>query len=118
MAGARRAVAAAGGPAGSVPPTLGPPGLTVTMATVSSSKEKRVPQDRPPPNNHRPSAGVTVANVVRGGLMGLAETVPGVSGGTVALVTGIYSRLIASAKHLTDVPRAVVLRSDWRAQIR
>ena len=88
------------------------------MATVSSSKEKRVPQDRPSPNNHRPSAGVTVANVVRGGLMGLAETVPGVSGGTVALVTGIYSRLIASAKHLTDVPRAVVLRSDWRAQIR
>ncbi|MGK2381415.1 DUF368 domain-containing protein [Gordonia tangerina] len=88
------------------------------MATVSSSKEKPVPQDRPSPDNHRPSAGVTVANVVRGGLMGLAETVPGVSGGTVALVTGIYSRLIASAKHVTDVPRAVVLRSDWRAQIR
>ena len=32
----------------------------------------------------------------RGLLMGLAEIVPGISGGTVALVTGIYSRLVSS----------------------
>lgn len=59
-----------------------------------------------------------LGNAVRGGLIGAAETIPGVSGGTVALVTGIYSRLIASAKHLTDVPRAVVTKSDWRASAR
>jgi putative membrane protein len=33
---------------------------------------------------------------LKGGLMGLADTVPGVSGGTVALVTGIYEELIKS----------------------
>ncbi|UVF79537.1 DUF368 domain-containing protein [Gordonia mangrovi] len=84
---------------------------------MTPSEENRAPQDSTP-DNPRPPTGATVANVVRGGLMGLAETVPGVSGGTVALVTGIYSRLIASAKHLTDVPRAMVLRSDWRVHAR
>ncbi len=33
---------------------------------------------------------------LKGGLMGVADTVPGVSGGTVALVTGIYEELIHS----------------------
>lgn len=41
-------------------------------------------------------ATVTLAHVGRGVLIGLAEAVPGVSGGTVALVVGIYDRLIAS----------------------
>ncbi|WP_114451547.1 DUF368 domain-containing protein [Halopolyspora algeriensis] len=53
------------------------------------------------------------ANAVRGGLIGTAETIPGVSGGTVALVTGVYEALIDSAGHVvsavkltvTDVPR-------------
>jgi putative membrane protein len=35
-------------------------------------------------------------NLVRGFLMGSADVVPGVSGGTVALVLGIYERLVAS----------------------
>ena len=35
-------------------------------------------------------------NVVRGFLMGSADVVPGVSGGTVALVLGIYERLVAA----------------------
>lgn len=39
-------------------------------------------------------------DVVRGGLIGLAETIPGVSGGTIALVVGIYDELIGSAGHL------------------
>lgn len=37
-------------------------------------------------------------NVVRGFLMGSADVVPGVSGGTVALVLGIYRRLVASIR--------------------
>ncbi|GGC61940.1 DUF368 domain-containing protein [Hoyosella rhizosphaerae] len=45
--------------------------------------------------------------------MGTAEVIPGVSGGTVALITGLYDRLIASAGHTvsglrlaaTDIPR-------------
>lgn len=37
-------------------------------------------------------------NVVRGFLMGSADVVPGVSGGTVALVLGIYRRLVESIR--------------------
>ena len=68
-------------------------------------------------------------NATRGALIGAAEVVPGVSGGTVALVVGVYERLIASASHLLsalrlllrDVPRghgtvggrAELRRVDW-----
>jgi putative membrane protein len=38
-----------------------------------------------------------VSTVFRGFLIGLAETVPGVSGGTIALVVGVYGALIDSA---------------------
>lgn len=52
-------------------------------------------------------------DVLRGALIGTAETVPGVSGGTVALVVGVYDDVIASAGHVVsgvlragaDVPR-------------
>jgi putative membrane protein len=37
-------------------------------------------------------------NIARGFLMGAADIVPGVSGGTVALVVGIYTRFIASLR--------------------
>lgn len=38
-------------------------------------------------------------DVLRGALIGLVEIVPGVSGGTIALVVGIYESLIESAGH-------------------
>jgi Predicted membrane protein len=31
-----------------------------------------------------------IANLVRGALIGVAEVIPGVSGGTIALIVGIY----------------------------
>jgi len=37
-------------------------------------------------------------NVIRGFAMGAADIVPGVSGGTIALILGIYERLIASIR--------------------
>lgn len=40
--------------------------------------------------------------------MGVAEVVPGVSGGTVALVVGIYERLIDGAGHVVTALRLVV----------
>ncbi|SDS33094.1 DUF368 domain-containing protein [Paraoerskovia marina] len=58
------------------------------------------------PTHARPSdrgprrAGSVALNVVRGGLMGTAETVPGVSGGTIALMVGVYEDLLTSAGHL------------------
>jgi putative membrane protein len=38
-----------------------------------------------------------LVNLVRGSLIGLAEVVPGVSGGTIALIIGLYETLIGSA---------------------
>jgi putative membrane protein len=39
----------------------------------------------------------SIVNLVRGGLIGVAEVIPGVSGGTVALIVGIYRTLINAA---------------------
>jgi putative membrane protein len=39
----------------------------------------------------------TLFNFVRGVLIGIAEVIPGVSGGTIALITGIYNRLLDNA---------------------
>lgn len=44
-------------------------------------------------------------HLVRGSLIGTAEVIPGVSGGTVALVTGVYDALIGSADHLVSAAR-------------
>lgn len=56
-----------------------------------------------------PSWARIVLNAVRGALIGTAETVPGVSGGTVALIVGVYEALIISAGHLfSGIRRAVV----------
>ena len=38
-----------------------------------------------------------IANLLRGFLIGTAEVIPGVSGGTIALIVGIYERIIGSA---------------------
>ncbi|MEZ5175821.1 MAG: DUF368 domain-containing protein [Acidimicrobiia bacterium] len=40
----------------------------------------------------------SIASVLRGFAMGAADIVPGVSGGTIALVLGIYERLVASIR--------------------
>lgn len=48
-------------------------------------------------------------NALRGALIGVVEIIPGVSGGTVALIIGIYEDLIDSAGHLArGVVRAVL----------
>src|SRR5690625_1394913 len=41
-----------------------------------------------------------IGNLIRGALIGIVETIPGISGGTVALVVGIYQQLIESASAL------------------
>lgn len=53
------------------------------------------------------SALSRAAHVLRGALIGGAEAVPGVSGGTVALVTGVYEALINSAGHVVSAVRAL-----------
>lgn len=58
---------------------------------------------------------------LRGLAMGSADAVPGVSGGTIALVTGIYDRLIAAVTAVTPGRVLAVLRGvlpDGRAEAR
>lgn len=54
-------------------------------------------------------------NVVRGALIGAAEVVPGVSGGTVALVVGIFEELISAAGHVITAARLAVSGSGSAA---
>jgi len=43
-----------------------------------------------------------IANILRGFLIGIAEVIPGVSGGTIALIVGIYERIIGSAANAVE----------------
>lgn len=49
----------------------------------------------------------------KGMAMGVAEVVPGVSGGTVAFVTGIYDTLVKSLASFSRLSLALLLK-DWR----
>ena len=58
---------------------------------------------------------LVIVNLVRGILIGIAEVIPGVSGGTVALIVGLYRRLIdaiadvvLAARRLITGPRSEV----------
>ncbi|MDH3012375.1 MULTISPECIES: DUF368 domain-containing protein [Gordonia] len=83
---------------------------------MAASRSPVRSDDSPPADNPspRPSAVTVASDVGRGALIGVAETIPGVSGGTVALITGIYDRLIATAKAATTFParRLRGVRSD------
>ena len=57
-------------------------------------------------------------NLLRGFLIGMAELVPGVSGGTVALVTGVYEHLIDSASHVLSALRRLATGPDRGAAVR
>ena len=61
------------------------------------------PADTALPRHRNP-----VGNLLRGALIGVVETVPGVSGGTVALVTGIYDELIEAGHRITAAARRLV----------
>lgn len=60
-------------------------------------------------------------DAVRGFLMGMAELVPGVSGGTVALVTGVYERVLGAAHALGAAVKTLLFgpnrASGFRQQI-
>ena len=47
--------------------------------------------------------------------MGMAEAVPGVSGGTIAFVTGIYDELVTSIASFSHTSASTLLRDGWRA---
>ena len=54
---------------------------------------------------------------VRGILMGAADIIPGVSGGTVALITGIYERLVVAVSHFDRRLVRLVGQRRWGAAL-
>ncbi len=70
------------------------------------------------PLHAHPFGLVTVATTyVSGFLMGSADIVPGVSGGTVALVLGIYARLVADIRQGSRAA-SLLVRGSWRDGVR
>jgi putative membrane protein len=52
---------------------------------------------------------------IRGLMMGAADIVPGVSGGTIALITGIYGRLLDSLRKFDLICLRLVFKADFKA---
>lgn len=52
---------------------------------------------------------------LKGMAMGIADSVPGVSGGTIAVMAGIYEELIESLRHLNPVTLWSWRRLGWPA---
>lgn len=78
----------------------------MTNSTSGSATETARPT--PPP---RSKAWIPL-DLLRGFLIGSAELVPGVSGGTIALVTGVYDQLIDSAAHVVKAAKILVTGPD------
>jgi putative membrane protein len=55
-----------------------------------------------------------LALMVRGMAMGVAELVPGVSGGTIAFVTGIYEELVGTLASFRLQSALILRREGWR----
>ena len=76
--------------------------------------------DRPGTDSPVPERGALAwaALMLRGVAMGLAELVPGVSGGTIAFVTGIYEELVGTLARLRPAALAMLFRAGpaacWR----
>lgn len=66
----------------------------------------------------RPTVPGVIFNAVRGGLIGMAELIPGVSGGTIALITGVYERVLDSGNHLVSAVKTLVTGPDRWAGFR
>ena len=60
------------------------------------------------------SIGRDILMVVRGVCMGAADVVPGISGGTVALILGIYSRWVTAISHIDSTMLRLAWNRKWR----
>ena len=64
-------------------------------------------------SDQRDSFSSDVRHAIRGLCMGCADVVPGVSGGTVALILGIYERLLTAISHVDRVAIQHLQRREW-----
>ncbi len=56
----------------------------------------------------------TLFQILKGAGMGMAEVVPGVSGGTIAFITGIYEELLASIRAFNLHQLKLVSKGEWK----
>ncbi|MEZ6091182.1 MAG: DUF368 domain-containing protein [Pirellulaceae bacterium] len=64
---------------------------------------------------NRGSISSDLLNFARGFCMGAADSVPGVSGGTIALILGHYHRLVAAISHFDRKTLSLLLSRDYSA---
>ena len=79
------------------------------------------PEIETPPDHDHPHArriADAIGLFVRGFAMGAADIVPGVSGGTIALVTGIYERFINALRSLSPAFLAPLVRGNIKSASR
>lgn len=71
------------------------------------------------PSPASPSPASTAWSATRGALVGAAEALPGISGGTIALITGVYETAVTGAGHtITALRLAATDRERARAELR
>ena len=88
-------------------------GRVTPVPPPGSISNARVPPDAEPASPV--AASVSPLRAVLSGLaMGTADAVPGVSGGTIALILGIYERLIGALHDGTSVVRRPLDGESWR----
>jgi putative membrane protein len=56
-----------------------------------------------------------IVNILKGAGMGAANVIPGVSGGTIALITGIFERLINAIKSFGTQSLRLLFSGKWKA---
>ncbi len=86
----------------------------VVSQPPTPAEEQTLPPQKPGPECHPLPWRSALLVVLRGMLMGAADAVPGVSGGTMALVTGIYQRLIVALSRFDAQLVQHLLRRRWR----
>ena len=69
------------------------------------------------PENETPTIRQDILNFARGFCMGAADSVPGVSGGTVALVLGYYHRLVTAISRFNRKALSLAIRRDVRGLV-
>lgn len=83
---------------------------TSTHAVIRTNPTKHVISKHPDS-----SLANDLTMAARGLCMGAADVVPGVSGGTVALILGIYTRWVTAISRLDGETIRLVIRREWRA---
>jgi putative membrane protein len=86
---------------------------TADMIAKSDTDEKSPEIRTDSVESHDESVASDVINVIRGFCMGAADTVPGVSGGTVALVLGHYERLLGAVSHFDTHAVGLAASGRW-----